>query len=91
MAIKNKQGMKRHRQNLKRRELNKHVKSTVRSRIRLVLKAVEEKNPEAARAAFIDAQAHLGKAGRKKVMHRRTVARSVSRLAKKVNELNSAS
>jgi len=82
-----KQAEKRHRQSEKRREKNKHVKSTVRSRIKKVLQTVESKNLEAAATALGEAQSQLSDAGRKRILHPRAAARKISRLAVKVNAL----
>ena len=79
--------MKRHRQNQKRRERNKHVKSSVRTKIKKVIEAIEAKEPDKAAAAFIEAQSHISDAGRKRVMHPRTSSRKISRLARKINSM----
>jgi len=52
------------------------------------LKAVEEKNPEEAKKALVTAIPIIQKASSKKVIHKKTAARKISRLAKKVNSLN---
>jgi len=49
--------------------------------------SIDEKDIEKAREAFIRAQAHIDKAARKGVIHRRTASRKVARLAKKLNLL----
>lgn len=90
MAGKNKQAMKRHRQNLKRHEANQHFKSTVRSRIKKVLTAIEENDVNGAREAYKEAQSHLDKAARKKILHHRTASRKVKKLAKKINQLSAS-
>ena len=81
--------MKRHRQNQKRRERNKHLKSSVRTRIKGVYDAIDEKKPEEAAAALKEAQSFLMDAGRKRVLHPRMAARKISRLAKKINAMQS--
>ena len=90
MPKKNTQAIKRHKQNLRRRAGNRHVKATVKSRVKLFLTAIEgkdtEKPKEAYKEAYKEAQAQLDKAGRKKVIHRRAAARKVSRLARKLNK-----
>ena len=82
-----KQAMKRHRQNLKRRERNKHVKSSVRTRMKNVHEAIAAKNPDEAAAAFKEAQSRISDAGRKRIIHPRTASRKISRLARKLNAL----
>lgn len=88
MAI-HKQAIKRHRQSEKRHAKNKHVKSSVRSRVKKVLEKVETKSYEASVAALREAQSLLSDAGRKKIMHPRAASRKISRLAAKVNALRS--
>jgi len=52
-----------------------------------VLKAVEEKNLEEAQKALTAAMPIIQKAASKKVIHKKTAARKISRLARKVNAL----
>lgn len=82
-----KQALKRHRQSLKRRERNKRVKTSVKTRIKKVVEAINQKNPQEALTAFRVAQSFLSDAGRKGVIHKQTAARKTSRLARKVNAL----
>ena len=82
-----KQAIKRHKQSEKRRERNKHAKSTVKSRVKKVLEVVGTKSADAAAAALKDAQSFLSDAGRKRILHPRTASRKISRLAAKVNAL----
>ena len=63
--------VKRSRQALKHRERNVAVKSGIRTGIKTVLGAVENKDPEAAKGAF----------------HKKTASRKTSRLTKHVNSL----
>jgi small subunit ribosomal protein S20 len=75
---------KRHRQSLKRRARNRHYRAGVRNAVRGARAAAESKAPEAATAVH-DAERLLRKAASKGVMHRKTVSRTVSRLAKLLN------
>ncbi len=79
--------LKRARQSEKRRVRNKVVKSTLKTQAKRVLQAVEENNPEKARAALALVIPEIQRAASKKVLHKRTAARKLSRLAKKVNAL----
>ncbi len=70
---------KRHRQSLKRQARNKHVRSTVRNAIRAVKVApdADDAPEQMARAERL-----LRKAQTKGVFHRKTVSRTISRLAR---------
>ena len=81
--------LKRARQSDKRRQRNVSVKSTLKTFTKKVLQAVESKNPEEARKELARSIPALQKASAKKVIHKRTAARKISRLTKKVNTLPS--
>ncbi|POR03315.1 30S ribosomal protein S20 [Alkalispirochaeta sphaeroplastigenens] len=78
---------KRHRQSEKRRILNKSVRSRVRTSVKRVLNAVEEKDQAAAEVALRDFTKLIDTAAGKGVYHANTAARKKSRLARKVNSL----
>ncbi len=82
-----KQAEKRNRQNIKRRERNKHLKSTVRSRVKKVMETIESGDKAAAEAALKETQSHMDDAGRKKLFHKNMVSRKISRLTRKVNAM----
>ncbi len=79
--------LKRARQSEKRRLRNKMVKSAVKTHAKKVLLAVEEKNAARAAGALKEAVPAMQRAAAKKILHKRTVSRRISRLAKKVNAL----
>ena len=79
--------LKRARQSEKRRVRNKIVKSALKTQAKRVLQAVEEKNLEKAGKALALAVPEIQRASSKKILHKRTAARKISRLAKKVNGL----
>ena len=81
--------LKRARQSEKRRQRNVSVKSTLKTFTKKVLQAVEGKNPEEARRALAQAIPALQKASTGKVIHKRTAARKISQLTRKVNTLTS--
>jgi small subunit ribosomal protein S20 len=81
--------LKRARQSEKRRMRNVAVKSTLKTHAKKVLLAVESKNPEEARKALASAIPAFQKAAGKKVIHKKTAARKISDLVKKVNSLSS--
>ncbi|MGB9700695.1 MAG: 30S ribosomal protein S20 [Thermodesulfobacteriota bacterium] len=79
--------LKRARQNQRRHLRNTRVKSIMKTFSKKVLKAVEEKNFEEAKKALSVAMPIIQKAASKKVIHKKTAARKISRLARKVNAL----
>jgi len=79
--------LKRARQNEKRRVRNLHVKTTVKSTIKKLRSAVEEKDLEEAQKALLKAIPLIQKANSKGVFHKKTSARKISRLTREVNTL----
>ena len=79
--------LKRARQSEKRRTRNVSVKSTLKTRTKKPLQAVESKNPDEARKALVRAVPALQKAASKRVIHKKTAARKTSQLTRKVNML----
>ena len=71
----------------KRAAANKAVKSSVKTAIKKVHKAVEAGDKEAAVAALTAAEATIDKAASKGVHHKNNASRKVSRLAGSVNKL----
>jgi small subunit ribosomal protein S20 len=78
---------KRARQSEKRRLRNVALKSLLKTSAKRVLLAVEEKNVAEARKALARAIPIIQKIASKKVIHKKTAARKISRLVKKVNTL----
>jgi small subunit ribosomal protein S20 len=68
--------MKRHKQSLKKRARNRHVRSTVKTIVKEVRAGIEE---GAEKGALL-----LTQAGSKGVIHKKTASRKISRLAKAV-------
>ena len=80
---------KRARQSEKKRLRNAALKSLLKTSARKVLLAVEEKNIEEARRALARAVPVIQKIASKKVIHKKTAARKISLLARKLNTLTS--
>jgi len=74
---------KRHVQSLKRRARNNQVRKTVRGAVRKLRDAAAAGAGDK-QALLLDAEKLLRKASSKGVLHKRTVSRTVSRLAKLV-------
>jgi small subunit ribosomal protein S20 len=79
--------LKRARQSEKRRMRNVAVKSALKTHAKKVLQAVESKKNEEARKALASAIPAFQKAAGQRVIHKKTAARRISDLAKKVNSL----
>ena len=75
---------KRIRSNAKRMQRNAARKSRIKTFIIKLLDLVEAKKKDEAQAALSLAQGELHKGVTKGVLHKRTAARKISRLAKKV-------
>ena len=66
---------------------NKSIRSAVKTSIKKVEAAVEQKDKAAAEAALQDAISTISKATSKGVYHKNNCARKVSRLTKAVNSI----
>jgi small subunit ribosomal protein S20 len=78
---------KRLRQNLRRRTVNRAVKSSLRTQYRKVVDAVKAGNVEQADAEFRQAARLFDRAGARRVIHPNAAARKKSRLSAKVKTL----
>jgi len=82
-----KSAIKRDKQNKKRRIRNKAIKSFMKTKVKAVLAAVEEKDPTKAQLFLKEAIATISKTASKGVIHKNTASRKISRLTKRVNTL----
>ena len=82
-----KSAIKRSKQGEKKRLRNASVSSSVKTRIKAVLKAVDEKDKIGSTAALTAAIPVIDKAVSKGVFHKKTASRKISKLTKKVNTL----
>ncbi len=78
---------KRMRQSEERRKRNVSTRTHVKTRVKAVLKAVEEKDLEKSGEALVKAKSVIAKASSKGVLHKNNAARKISRLTRKVNTL----
>ncbi len=78
---------KRVRQNEKRRQRNRSVRSAVKTAVRRCREAAESGDAQAAQDQFRAAARVLDKAVSRGVLHKRTAARHKSRLARRVNQV----
>jgi small subunit ribosomal protein S20 len=82
-----KSALKRIKQNAKRNERNKHVRSTLRTFIKRVREAVAAKDSTLAKESLDAAIPYIDSAASKGVIHRSNASRNVSRLNRLVNTL----
>ena len=85
-----KSAIKRNRQNEKRSDRNRGLRTQVKSHIKKVLTAVEEKNAEEAQKSLNEAEVVIAKVASKGVLHSRAASRKISGLAKKVHQMSAA-
>ena len=78
---------KRARQNDKRRMRNASARSRVKTAVKATLASVEGKDVEKSREVLLDTTKTIAKASAKGIFHKKTAARKISRLTKKVNAL----
>jgi len=79
--------LKRARQDLKKRALNRTQRSTMRTAIKKVENAIEAGDKDAANVALRTAVSLLDRAGRKSLIHARQASRRVSRLNAHVRDM----
>ena len=85
-----KSALKRARQSEIRRLRNKGYKTRVKNIVKEVQRAAEANAPEEAQASFVKAVSTIQKTASKGVIHRNTAARKISRLARRVNQINAS-
>ncbi len=84
MAKRNKSALKANRQNIKRREANRQLRSKLRTGLKKVRTSVAGEDTDAARVALVDAQSLVDKMAAKGIIHRNAAARYKSRLSSRV-------
>ena len=78
---------KRNRQNSIRNARNTHIRSTMRTYVKLVRVAVANGDADAAKEALSKAVPFIDKAASKGVIHKATASRKISRLTKLVHTM----
>ena len=86
MAKRNKSALKANRQNIKRREANRQLRSKLRTGLKRLRQAANDTDKKASREAVVDAQSLVDKMAAKGIIHRNTAARYKSRLAARVSK-----
>ncbi len=85
-----KSAIKRQKQAEKKHEVNKSVKSALKTLAKKVEQAVEAKNAEAAKESLVKAMKAFDKAASQGILHKSTVSRKISRLSSKVSKISAA-
>lgn len=80
-----KSALKRNRQAAVRNARNTHIRSTMRTLVKMVRVAAANGNQEEAKTALDRAVPYIDKAATKGVIHKATASRKISRLVKLVN------
>jgi len=82
--------IKRQKQDLKKHERNKSVKSLLKTLSKKVEQAVEAKTADTAKDALVKAMKAYDKAASAGIVHRTTASRKISRLSTKVGKIGTA-
>jgi len=73
----------------RRTAINKSWRTRMRSHVRKVEEAIESGDRQKAEAAFRAAQSEIMRVAQRNIIHKRTAARKISRLAGHINALGS--
>ena len=84
-----KSALKRNKQSKEKRLRNRNVKSNLKTTIKAVTAAIEEKDQKKAQEGLSQVTPVINKAASKGVIHKKNAARKISRLTRKVNALKS--
>ncbi|HTP04631.1 MAG TPA: 30S ribosomal protein S20 [Nitrospirota bacterium] len=85
-----KSAIKRQKQAEKKHEINKSVKSMLKTLAKKVEQAVEAKNADVAKEAMVKAMKAYDKAASQGILHKSTASRKISRLSTKVSKISAA-
>ena len=80
MAKRNKSALKAHRQNIKRREHNRELRSKLRTGLKAIRKALDGNDIDGAKEQLTATQSLVDRMASKGMIHRNTAARYKSRL-----------
>lgn len=88
MAKRTKSALKANRQNIKRREHNRQMRSRLRTSLKAIRASLDAKDLDAARAALNQTVSLVDKMAGKGMIHKNTAGRYKSRLAARVTRLS---
>ncbi len=86
MAKRTKSALKANRQNIKRREHNRSLRSTLRTALKAIRAALDGKDVEAAQAALNKTVSLVDKMATKGIIHKNTAGRYKSRLTNRLKK-----
>jgi small subunit ribosomal protein S20 len=86
VAKRNKSALKAHRQNVKRREHNRELRSKLRTGLKAIRKSLDANDIEGAKKSLTATQSLVDKMAAKGIIHRNTAARYKSRLTARVSK-----
>ncbi len=90
MAKRTKSALKANRQNIKRREHNRQMRSKLRSALKAIRVSLDAKDLSGAKAALSQTVSIVDKMATKGIIHRNTAGRYKSRLASRMAKAGSA-
>jgi len=90
VAKRTKSALKANRQNVKRREHNRQMRSKLRSALKAIRVSLDAKDLESAKAALSQTVSIVDKMATKGIIHRNTAARYKSRLASRMSKAGSS-
>ena len=85
MAKRNKSALKAHRQNIKRREHNRELRSKLRTGLKAIRKSLDANDIDGAKKGLTATQSLVDTMAAKGMIHRNTAARYKSRLTARVS------
>ncbi len=88
MGLRKASAIKKQRQSIKRKARNSFVKTTLKTKTKSLLALIEEQNTEKAAEQLKVVVSAFDKAATKGVIHKKNASRHISRLSKKVHNLN---
>ena len=86
MAKRNKSALKAHRQNIKRREHNRELRSKLRTGLKAIRKSLDANDIEGAKKGLTATQSLVDKMAAKGIIHKNTASRYKSRLTARVSK-----
>ena len=75
------------RRNRRRRTRNQGIRTTYRSTVKKILASTEQENAQVSPEALVDAVRTIDRTASKGVIHKRTASRKISRLSRRVHNL----
>lgn len=78
-----KSALKRHRQSLQRRDRNRARKSQMKTAVKKLVSAMENKDADTLQAALKESQSVIAKTASRGVIHKKTASRKISRLTRR--------